>query len=514
MDWDGLSASPGSFQTPSTPFLASTHHSPFIGPVSGSPPPNVDEETPLLRRVSFSADAHPHHNLRRPELPRTQHLGTVHSSDEVRRPVLRPVIRRASSGSIAPSTTSQPKIAGMSTFGQTLFNSIAILLGIGMLSEPLAFSYAGWTAGTILIVFYGFISCYTAKLLARIILSDPRLRSYTDIGRKAFGPRSTLFISSLFCLELFSVSVILVTLYADSIHSLLPHFSSNTYKLWGLLILVPTVFLPLSLLSYTSVLGILSTVLMIIVILVDGVSKRDAPGSLWSPAETSFGVESANNLGLAFGLFMAGFSGHAVIPSLARDMQDPSQFDKMIDWAFVIATFIYGLIGYAGYLMFGANVSEEISMDLLRTPGYSPILNQAALWMLVISPLSKFALTTQPLNATISILLGIDVLPSSHEDVAKRLTTPQGALMSRKRILGNIQRVVVTLLAVGVSVAVPDFSAVMSFLGSVSAFLICVIGPLAANIALTGKCSLFDGMVLVSATIMGVWGTCAAFRSA
>lgn len=29
------------------------------------------------------------------------------------------------------------------------------------------------------------------------------------------------------------------------------------------------------------------------------------------------------------------FSGHVVIPSLATDMADPSQFDKMINWAFV-----------------------------------------------------------------------------------------------------------------------------------------------------------------------------------
>jgi hypothetical protein len=29
------------------------------------------------------------------------------------------------------------------------------------------------------------------------------------------------------------------------------------------------------------------------------------------------------------------FSGHAVIPSLARDMVDPTQFDAMINWAFV-----------------------------------------------------------------------------------------------------------------------------------------------------------------------------------
>jgi hypothetical protein len=44
-----------------------------------------------------------------------------------------------------------------------------------------------------------------AKILARIICADPRLRTYADIGRKAFGPRATLFIGSMFCLEMFAV---------------------------------------------------------------------------------------------------------------------------------------------------------------------------------------------------------------------------------------------------------------------------------------------------------------------
>ena len=78
----------------------------------------------------------------------------------------------------------------------------------------------------------------SAKILGRIILADPRLRSYSDIGRKAFGPKATLLISLLFCLELFSVAVILVTLYADSLHSIIPEMSSNAYKVWGLLMYV------------------------------------------------------------------------------------------------------------------------------------------------------------------------------------------------------------------------------------------------------------------------------------
>ncbi|KAF7345032.1 Aa-trans domain-containing protein [Mycena venus] len=396
-----------------------------------------------------------------------------------------------------------------------LFNSIAILLGIGMLSEPLAFAYAGWGMGLLLIIFYGFISCYTAKILAGIILSDPRLRSYADIGRKAFGPRSTFVISILFCLELFAVSVILVTLYADSLNSLIPQYSSNTYKLWGIFILIPTVFLPLSLLSYTSILGIISTILVVIVILVDGVSKTESPGSLWSPAETSLGIDNYNHLGIAFGLFMAGFSGHAVIPSLARDMTDPSEFNKMIDWAFVVATSIYTLIGCAGYLMFGNSVSQEISMDLLATPGYNAALNEAALWMLVISPLSKFALTTQPLNTAIQILIGIDSPIAAPEELEAKLAEPhRGSRISLKAALGVLQRVSVTLLSVAVSILVPEFSAAMAFLGSFSAFVLCVIGPIAAKVALERRCGVFDGFVMVLALVMGVWGTGAAFLDA
>lgn len=72
--------------------------------------------------------------------------------------------------------------------------------------------------------------------------------------------------------------------------------------------LIPTVFLPLSLLSYTSILGIVSTVLLVFVIMVDGFTKKDAPGSLWIPAETNVGVANFTHLGVAFGLFMAGVS--------------------------------------------------------------------------------------------------------------------------------------------------------------------------------------------------------------
>jgi hypothetical protein len=42
-----------------------------------------------------------------------------------------------------------------------LFNAIAVLMGVGMLSEPLAFARAGWIGGTSLLILYGLLTCYT-----------------------------------------------------------------------------------------------------------------------------------------------------------------------------------------------------------------------------------------------------------------------------------------------------------------------------------------------------------------
>ncbi|KAI0053292.1 hypothetical protein FA95DRAFT_1552343 [Auriscalpium vulgare] len=390
-----------------------------------------------------------------------------------------------------------------------------------MLSEPLAFSYAGWIAGTALIIFYGFITCYTAKFLARVTTSDPRIRSYADIGRKAFGPKSMPFVTFMFCVEIFSVSVILVTLYADSLNAVVPAYSPNAYKIMGLVVLIPTVFLPLSLLSYSSLLGILSTIFLIAVIFIDGFMQRDGPGSLWSPADTNIGIGSLEKLGLAFGLFMAGFGAHAAIPSLAGDMMDPSRFDEAMNYAFAFATFIYSVIGIAGYLMFGDGVYDEISQNLLEVPGYSPVLNKMALWMLVITPLTKFALGSRALNITLEVLLGLD---DSHLREADGNESRKAAGISSeharksnkgmKRALIAVERVCFVLLAVAVSILVPDFSSMMAILGSFSAFVLCVIGPVAAKLALERKRNVWDLAILLTAVIMAGWGSAAAFWSA
>lgn len=105
---------------------------------------------------------------------------------------------------------------------------------------------------------------------------------------------------------------------------------------------------------------------------------------------------------------MSGFSSHPIIPSLFKDMRNPRQFCTMLNWAYIAATIIYLGMGLVGYLMFGRAVSDEITRDLANTHGYPHLLNKVAIWLIIINPLSKFALAARPIVATFELLLGVE----------------------------------------------------------------------------------------------------------
>ena len=102
-------------------------------------------------------------------------------------------------------------LAGQSTAPQTIFNSINVLIGIGLLALPLGMKYAGWIPGLIMLSIFAFGTFCTAELLSRCLDTDPTLISYADLGYAAFGSRGRAFISALFTVDL-SVSYTHLTL--------------------------------------------------------------------------------------------------------------------------------------------------------------------------------------------------------------------------------------------------------------------------------------------------------------
>ena len=148
-------------------------------------------------------------------------------------------------------------VVGQSTLPQTIFNSVNVLIGVGLLSLPLALKYSGWVIGMIFFLYSAVTTSYTAKLLAKCLDVDSSLITFADLAYVSFGHRARIATSVLFTVELVATCVALVILFADSLDALIPGWGILAWKIVCGIVLIPLGFLPLRLLSFTSVLGIL-----------------------------------------------------------------------------------------------------------------------------------------------------------------------------------------------------------------------------------------------------------------
>lgn len=149
-------------------------------------------------------------------------------------------------------------VVGQSTLPQTIFNSVNVLIGVGLLSLPLAFRHAGWLVGLTFLVLSAIVTSYTARILAKCLDVDDTLITFADVAYISFGPKARIITSVLFGLELIAANVALVVLFADSLHALVPGWGPVEWKIVCAVVLMPLAFLPLRVLSFSSVLGIVS----------------------------------------------------------------------------------------------------------------------------------------------------------------------------------------------------------------------------------------------------------------
>nr|POE61860.1 vacuolar amino acid transporter 1 [Quercus suber] len=122
-------------------------------------------------------------------------------------------------------------VVGQSTLPQTIFNSVNVLIGVGLLALPLAMKLAGWVPGLIFFAFAGISTSYTAKLLAKCADVDTSLITFADLAFVSFGPWARVTTSILFSLELIAACVALVVLFADSLDALIPGWGLTEWKI-------------------------------------------------------------------------------------------------------------------------------------------------------------------------------------------------------------------------------------------------------------------------------------------
>ncbi|BCR83816.1 putative transporter [Aspergillus chevalieri] len=401
-------------------------------------------------------------------------------------------------------------VVGQSTVPQTIFNSVNVLIGVGLLSLPLAMKQAGWLLGLLFLTFAAVTTSYTAKILAKCLDVDRSLVTYADLAYISFGHRARLVISLLFCLELIGACVALIVLFADSLHVLLPELSILQWKIICGFMLLPLNFVPLRLLSVTSILGILSCTSIVIIIFIDGLIKPDAPGSLRQPARTTLFPDNWATIPLSFGLIMSPWGGHGVFPNIYRDMRHPRKYGKSLWVTYIFTYSLDCAMAVVGWMMFGGAILDEVTANVLMIDQYPRALSLCIIVFIAIIPITKVPLNCRPLVATVEVLCGLGLRPGMNSDDQKGL---QGIV---RRFSTGIIRILVVVVIVLMAIVFPSFDRIMALMGSALCFTICIILPLAFYLKIFGREMssserTLDWILLIISSILATVGTVWAF---
>lgn len=241
-------------------------------------------------------------------------------------------------------------------------------------------------------------------------------------------------------------------------------------------------FLDLRYLSYTSLFGMLGSLTLVLVVVFDGLTKPERPGSIRDPMPTKLWSSPYEAI-LVTGILVSCLSGHAVYPSIYVAMNGRKRASSMLNLSFSIISFIYISVAVAGYLMFGEDVLNEITRNLLPLD-HNVALNTAITYVMVVIPLTKFALLMEPVSATVAAGFW-SCMPRIKRDNDDEQGNYERGLVQPVAQPWWVQRASKTMLwiiALGVSILFPKLEAVLAIMGSLLSSSVSIVFPAACFI--------------------------------
>eukprot|EP00898_Chlorokybus_atmophyticus_P002793 jgi/Chlat1/3514/Chrsp23S03706 len=364
------------------------------------------------------------------------------------------------------------------SFSAALVNCVNILLGVGLLSIPFALKVGGWGALGVLALL-GIVTNYTGKLLGycqdKVCLAGSQkgttgskrfvrgLESYEDIGEAAFGDIGRKFITFILYTELVGTCGLFFILEGDNITRLIGG-DPRTVMYLSAFAFIPTTWLPdLRALAGLGIFGALASVSLLGVVLYSWYS-------LGFVAADNTALFHPSTLPLTFGLLAFVYAGHAVFPSIKSSMQQPEQYDTVLNYTYLLVGGVCALLGVVGYAMYGSSVLEEVTLNLPAGP-----LATFATCLIVVNPFTKFALTLEPVERGVENALQLNENPDKFQTF--------GFLVPPKKIA---VRTALGLSALLLATSVPFFGIVMSLIGACLTLCVSVIFPSMCYLAIFG----------------------------
>ena len=390
----------------------------------------------------------------------------------------------------------------LSDFKQSVFNGVNVLAGVGILSLPYSLRQSGWVVGLGFLIYFCILTNYTGKLIGRCMgLGEYKILSFSDLGFVSFGVTGQVLISVVLSIELLGALSIYVALMGDNLHKVFPNVDRNLLCLISTGTVLPTCWTSkLALLSNLSVIGIVATTLLLVVLVETGfvTPKTYHTGSFYS---INFAELEAfdSHIPMSIGIIMSGFAGHAVFPSIYEAMEDKDRFPRLMDAVYITCFALYGSMAVCGYLLFRGETQEEITLNLYDVAGGSVVV-QITMWLIIINPFTKFALTLNPLAQLLeSIIL-------------------RGKVESwNAKSFSLFLRSVLALAALLLAVVLPSFAFICSFVGAFCSFIVSAIFPICCYLKLFPETNRWqkacNWLLVVVNSVLCIIGTAAVIVS-
>ncbi|KAJ4704645.1 vacuolar amino acid transporter 1-like [Melia azedarach] len=391
------------------------------------------------------------------------------------------------------SVTELPS-ASKCSFAQSVLNGINVLCGVGLLATPYAVREGGWSSLSLLLIFGG-ISCYTGILLKECLDSAPGLSTYPDIGQAAFGMTGRIIVAIVLYLELYAASIEYLIMMSDNLASMFPNTNiylagmhldcHQIFSITATLVVLPTVWLrDLSLLSYVSIGGVITTFVVVVCLVWVGVVNQVGFHEKGTVLDLA-------NLSVTIGIYGFCYAGHSVFPNIYSSMKEQSQFPTVLIISFLFCCLLNMLVAACGYMMFGDSVQSQFTLNFPK----EFVASKVAIWTTVLIPMSKYAMTLTPIALSLEELLPSEQLQSYTVSI--------------------IIRTLIVISTLIVALTLPYFGIVMSLIGSLLAMLITLIFPCLCYVKiLNGKLSTLKVTVCFVTIIVGIVCACVGTYSA
>ncbi|KAK1414084.1 hypothetical protein QVD17_29824 [Tagetes erecta] len=382
------------------------------------------------------------------------------------------------------------------SFTSTCFNGINALSGVGIVSLPYAMASGGWLS-LILLLLIASSAFYTGLLIQRCMDTDPTIKSYTDIGDRAFGKTGKAIVSITMNLEVYLIVTGFLILEGDNLSNLFPNMKLVVYghhisSTCGFILLVSLIILPtcwlknMSILSFVSASGVLASMIIL--------------GSVfWAGAVDDIGFQEKgklvnwNGLPSAISLYAFCYSAHPIFPTLYTSMRNQRQFSKVLFLCFALCTVTYSLMAVIGYLMFGSNAASQITLNLPT----NHMSSRVAICTTIVTPIAKYALFLAPIV----------------NDIEARFQPSY----NNKRMCSFLTRTALMISTIIVALCLPFYGPLMSLVGALLSASTSIIIPCACYLKISGIYKrigvemVIVGFVLLSGLIVAVVGTYVSF---